>query len=126
MGVFIFDNSLKILIMEIDTLKNQLAVLLCNDFNTWHTVLNNTQPEGYICNYWKVDIDSKNINIDLNSGMFAVDDGFLSSYITFVRNGNKHNEFYNKAFTVKGKFEHKGENLFELKDIDVGIEIDIF
>ncbi|GEN66351.1 hypothetical protein [Chryseobacterium rhizosphaerae] len=112
--------------MEIDTFKNQLTELLCHDFNTWNAVLNNTQPEGYICNHWKVDIDSKNINIDLNTGMFVVDDGFLSSHITFVKNGNKHNEFYNKAFTVKGKFENKGLNLFELKDIDVDIEIDIF
>lgn len=111
--------------MEIDPFKNQLTELLCHDFNTWNAVLNNTQPEGYICNHWKVDIDSKDINIDLNTKAFVVV-GFLSSHITFVKNGNKHNEFYNKAFTVKGKFEQRDVNLLELKEIDVEIEIDIF
>ncbi|GEN74059.1 hypothetical protein [Chryseobacterium lathyri] len=116
--------------MKIDKIKDSLAEKISNDYGTWHTVLNNTQSKNYVCNHWKVEINPRDIEIDIPNGTFSANDGFFSSNVKLGSSSDEKDIFYNKAFTAKGKFEFetKFDNASSLKigEIDIEIEIDIF
>lgn len=110
--------------METDRIKDRLVEKLSNDYDTWHKVLSNTQPKDYICNHWKVEINSRDIEIDILNRIFLVNDGFFSAHGTLKLDNE--DVFYNKAFTAKGKFNLDNEGNLKIEEIQIEIEIDIF
>ncbi|UMQ41807.1 hypothetical protein MKS83_20785 [Chryseobacterium sp. Y16C] len=56
--------------MKTDRIKDRLAEKLSNDYDTWHNVLNNTQPKDYVCNHWKAEINPTDIEIDTLNRVF--------------------------------------------------------
>ncbi|EJL71439.1 hypothetical protein [Chryseobacterium populi] len=112
--------------MKIHEIRDQIAKKLSNDYNTWHNLLNHTQPESYTCGHWKVEINPTDIWVDVPTRTFSVNDGFFSSNVIPEPGNNIQEVSYNKAFTAKGKFELDQENDLKLEKIDIDIEIDIF
>lgn len=110
--------------MKTDRIKDRLAEKLSNDYDTWHNVLNNTQPKDYVCNHWKAEISPTDIEIDTLNRVFLVNDGFLSTNGTLKLDNE--DIFYNKAFTAKGKFSFDNASNLKIGEIKIEIEIDIF
>jgi len=112
--------------MEIDKIRDHIVQKLNNDYHVWSSVLNNTQPENYVCDHWKVDINPTDIGVDIPNRTFSVNDGFFSFDVT-VESGKDDREIsYNKAFTAKGTFQFENPDHIKIEGIDVDIEIDIF
>ncbi|REC76812.1 hypothetical protein DRF60_13050 [Chryseobacterium elymi] len=112
--------------MEIDIIKFQIAEKLSNDYDTWNNVLYNTQSENYVCSHWEAEINPADVRVDIPNRTFLVSDGFFSSNVTLGSSDNGLNEFYNKAFAAKGKFEFETAENVKIKEIEIDIEIDIF
>ncbi|WP_426482173.1 hypothetical protein [Chryseobacterium sp. R2ACT005] len=111
--------------MKTDRIKDILAEKLSNDYDTWHNVLNNTQPKDYVCSHWKVDINPTDIEIDIPNRIFLVNDGFFSTNGRLLDLDNE-DILYNKAFTAKGKFNLDNASNLKMEEIKIDIEIDIF
>lgn len=112
--------------MEIDKIRDHIAQILGSDYNVWNDVLNNTQPEDYACNRWEVEVDPKDIRVDIPNRTFSVDEGFFSCEVILASNSNNQDASYNKAFTAKGTFLFENTDHIKIEEIDVDIEIDIF
>lgn len=56
--------------MKANNIKDSLAEKICNDYETWHNVLKNTQPQNYVCNHWEAEINPEDIEIDIYTGNF--------------------------------------------------------
>lgn len=112
--------------MEIDKIRDHIAQKLSNDYNVWNDVLNNTQPENYACDHWRVDINPTDIWVDIPNRTFSVDDGFFSFNVIIEPGKDNRDISYNKAFTAKGIFQFENTDHIEIEEIDVDIEIDIF
>lgn len=112
--------------MEIDKIRDHIVQRLNSDYNVWNDVLNNTQPENYACDHWRVDINPTDISVDISSRTFSVNDGFLSFNITLESAKDDRDITYNKAFTAKGIFQFEHTDNIKIEEIDVTIEIDIF
>ena len=108
--------------MKTDIIKDRLAEELSIDYDTWHTILNNTQPKDYVCNHWLVEINPADIEIDVPNGIFLVNDGFFSTNGTLGLDSE--DIFYNKAFIAKGKF--KLDNPYNLKIEEIKIEFETY
>lgn len=112
--------------MEINEIRNQIAEKLRSEYDIWSNLLNMTQPEYYMCNQWKVDINPTNIDIDISNKNFFANEGFFISDITVNSHTGRENTSYNKAFTIKGKFEFGSESNIRIEELDIDIEIDVF
>jgi hypothetical protein len=96
--------------MEIDKIKDHIVQRLNNDYNVWNDVLNNTQPENYACDHWRVDINPTDISVDIPGRTFSVNDGFFSFDVTLESAKDDRDISYNKAFTAKGTFQFENMN----------------
>ncbi|MGK6344379.1 hypothetical protein ACMGDK_19380 [Chryseobacterium sp. DT-3] len=112
--------------MEIDKIRDYIVEKLSKDYNVWNAVLNNTQPEDYACNRWKVEINPEDIRVDVPNRTFSVDEGFFSCEVTLASDNDQPEASYNKAFTAKGIFQSDLTSNIKIDEIDIAIEIDIF
>ncbi|WP_343607805.1 hypothetical protein [Chryseobacterium oranimense] len=112
--------------MKTNKIKHSLAEQLSNDYNIWHNVLNDTQPGNYVCNQWEVEIDLGEIEIDIRTGFFCVNDGFFASNLTFELVNDKGSASCNKAFTAKGKFKLDNAHNLKIEEIKIEFETYIF
>jgi len=108
--------------MKTNRIKDRLAEKLSNDYDTWHNVLNNTEPKDYVCSQWKVDINPTDIEIDISNGIFLVNDGLFSTNGTLELDSEDIS--YNKAFIAKGKF--KLDKAYNLKIEEIKIEFETY
>ncbi|REC79414.1 hypothetical protein DRF60_06195 [Chryseobacterium elymi] len=112
--------------MEINDIKDHIAEKFSSDYRIWSDVLNNTQPENYVCKNWQVEISQEDIFVDTPSKTFSVNEGFFACNLTLQSDNQGDDITYSKSFSAKGTFQLNNINHIEIEDVDIAIEIDIF
>ncbi|WPO83452.1 hypothetical protein SD427_03670 [Chryseobacterium sp. JJR-5R] len=111
--------------MEIDKIREQIAVEICNDIEIWNDVLSDTSPGNYGCDHWDAEVYYSNIYVDIPARTFEVRSGsFSADLVLGASNGDSSMNFsYFKPFSAKGKFDFSDANNVKIEDINIDIDM---
>lgn len=105
----------------------QIATQVGETAYTWSEVLGNTNPGNYGNLEWDVEIDPKDIWVDIQELTFMISKGKFMTTVILGASNDGVNAPYNKYFRGSGKFVFISGNQIQIKDdVIITINPDIY
>lgn len=114
--------------MQIDEIREQIAVIISTDMSIWDDVLNDTSPGNYGCEDWEAEVDFNDIFVDIPARTFTVKNGSFSADLVMgaSKGDSSFTESYSKSFSAAGNFDFKNSKEIIITEIDIDIDRQIY